>query len=375
MQIQMVDLHGQYLKIKDEIDEAIQSVVDSCDFINGRPVSVFAADLVQYTGAKYVIPVANGTDALQISLMALGLQPGDEVIVPTFTYVASAEVIALLHLVPVMADVDIDSFNITAQNIEQAITDRTRAIIPVHLFGQSCPMEEILRLAEKHHLYVVEDNAQSIGATYTFSDGSLKQTGTMGYLGCNSFFPSKNLGCMGDGGAIITNDKELAMRVKMIVSHGQSEKYHHNIIGCNSRLDTLQAAILSVKLCHLDEYITARQTAAYHYSVGLSGLANIIIPAQMPYSTHVYHQYTLRVLHDKRNGLKEFLAANGIPSMIYYPLALHRQKAFAGIVRKAEELINAELLSQQVLSLPMHTELDEESLNYIINKIKEYAER
>lgn len=375
MQIQMVDLHGQYLKIKDEIDEAIQSVVDSCDFINGRPVSVFAADLVQYTGAKYVIPVANGTDALQISLMALGLQPGDEVIVPTFTYVASAEVIALLHLVPVMADVDIDSFNITAQNIEQAITDRTRAIIPVHLFGQSCPMEEILRLAEKHHLYVVEDNAQSIGATYTFSDGSLKQTGTMGYLGCNSFFPSKNLGCMGDGGAIITNDKELAMRVKMIVSHGQSEKYHHNIIGCNSRLDTLQAAILSVKLCHLDEYITARQTAAYHYSVGLSGLANIIIPAQMPYSTHVYHQYTLRVLHDKRNGLKEFLAANGIPSMIYYPLALHRQKAFAGIVGKAEELINAELLSQQVLSLPMHTELDEESLNYIINKIKEYAER
>lgn len=373
--IPMVDLKGQYLKIKPEIDNAIQNVVDSCAFINGLPVGEFAADLESYTGSRHVIPVANGTDALQIALMALGLQPLDEVIVPAFTYMASAEVIALLGLVPVMVDVDYHSFNLTVANIQKAITNKTKAIIPVHLFGQSCPMEEILELAEAHNLFVVEDNAQAIGAVYTFSDGREMQTGTMGHFGCTSFFPTKNLGCMGDGGAIFTNDDELAFRAKMIACHGQSKKYVHEVVGCNSRLDTIQAAILSVKLHHLNDYIEARQLAAKRYNDGLANLPNIILPKVEPHSTHVYHQFTLKVTNGKRDELKAFLAVQGIPSMIYYPMPLQHQPAFAEIAREGEPLLIAEQLSDQVLSLPIHTELTEEVQQYIIDKVREYATR
>ena len=375
MQIPMVDLKGQYLKIKPEIDNAIQSVIDSFAFINGLPVGEFATNLENYTGARHVIPVANGTDALQIALMALGLQPGDEVIVPAFTYIASAEVVALLGLVPVMVDVDYDSFNITAAHIQKAITSKTKAIIPVHLFGQSCPMEEILQLAEANDLFVVEDNAQAIGAVYSFSDGREQQTGTMGHFGCTSFFPTKNLGCMGDGGALMTNDDDLAFRAKMIACHGQSKKYVHDVIGCNSRLDTIQAAILNVKLHHLNDYIKERQVAAKLYYDGLSGLKSIILPRKMPFTSHVFHQFTIKVTDGHRDELKSFLAAHGIPSMIYYPLPLQQQEAFADIAREGDELTTSDLLCQQVLSLPMHTELTEEVQTFIIDRIKEYAEQ
>ncbi|BEH00515.1 DegT/DnrJ/EryC1/StrS family aminotransferase [Bacteroides sedimenti] len=374
-QIPMVDLKGQYLKIKPEIDSAIQDVIDSTSFINGLPVGEFANNLESYTGARHVIPVANGTDALQIALMALGLKPGDEVIVPAFTYIASAEVIALLGMVPVMVDVDYDNFNVSAAHIRKAITNKTKAIIPVHLFGQSCPMEEILQLAEANDLYVIEDNAQSIGAVHTFTDGREQQTGTMGHFGCTSFFPTKNLGCMGDGGALMTNDDELAFRAKMIASHGQSKKYIHDVVGCNSRLDTIQAAILNVKLHHLNDYIEARQTAANRYYEGLFDLPSLVLPRKMPYTTHVFHQFTLKVTDGSRDELKTFLASHGIPSMIYYPLPLQSQQAFADIVREGEQLNTSELLCQQVLSLPMHTELTEEVQNFIIEKIREYAEQ
>ena len=374
-QILMVDLKGQYLKIKPEIDNAVQGVIDSSVFINGQPVGEFAANLESYTGARHVIPVANGTDALQIALMALGLQPGDEVIVPAFTYIASAEVVALLGLVPVMVDVDSDSFNITAAHIQKAITTKTKAIIPVHLFGQSCPMEEILQLAEANDLFVVEDNAQAIGSVYSFSDGRELQTGTMGHFGCTSFFPTKNLGCMGDGGALMTNDDDLAFRAKMIACHGQSKKYVHDVIGCNSRLDTIQAAILNVKIHHLNEYIQERQAAAKRYYEGLSGLQTIVLPRKMPYTSHVFHQFTIKVTDGRRDELKSFLAAHGIPSMIYYPLPLQQQEAFADIAREGDELITSDLLCQQVLSLPMHTELTGEVQTYIIDKIREYAEQ
>jgi len=374
-QIPMVDLKGQYLKIKPEIDNAVQGVIDSSVFINGQPVGEFAANLESYTGARHVIPVANGTDALQIALMALGLQPGDEVIVPAFTYIASAEVVALLGLVPVMVDVDSDSFNITAAHIQKAITTKTKAIIPVHLFGQSCPMEEILQLAEANDLFVVEDNAQAIGSVYSFSDGRELQTGTMGHFGCTSFFPTKNLGCMGDGGALMTNDDDLAFRAKMIACHGQSKKYVHDVIGCNSRLDTIQAAILNVKIHHLNEYIQERQAAAKRYYEGLSGLQTIVLPRKMPYTSHVFHQFTIKVTDGRRDELKSFLAAHGIPSMIYYPLPLQQQEAFADIAREGDELITSDLLCQQVLSLPMHTELTGEVQTYIIDKIREYAEQ
>lgn len=374
-QIPMVDLKGQYLKIKPEIDHAIQSVIDSGVFINGLPVGEFVSNLENYTGARHVIPVANGTDALQIALMALGLQPGDEVIVPAFTYIASAEVIAILGLVPVMVDVDYDSFNVTAAHIQKAITPRTKAIIPVHLFGQSCPMEEILQLAEANNLFVVEDNAQSIGAVYSFSDGREQQTGTMGHFGCTSFFPTKILGCMGDGGALMTNDDDLAFRAKMIACHGQAKKYVHDVIGCNSRLDTIQAAILNVKIHHLNDYIEERQAVAKRYYEGLAGLKSIVLPGKMPFSSHVFHQFTLKVTDGRRDELKSFLAAHGIPSMIYYPLPLHQQNAFTDIAREGDELTISEQLCQQVLSLPMHTELTEEVQTYIIDKIREYVQQ
>lgn len=373
--IQMVDLQGQYRKIEDEIDAGIKDVIDSAAFINGTRVKEFARHLEVYTGAKHVIPCANGTDALQIALMALGLCPGDEVIVPAFTYVASAEVIGLLGLTPVLVDVDPVSFNVTAENLRQALSPRTRAIIPVHLFGQSCDMESILRFARENNLFVVEDNAQAIGAVYSFSDGVQRQTGTMGHIGCTSFFPSKNLGGYGDGGALMTNDDELAERARMIANHGQRVKYHHQVIGCNSRLDTIQAAILDVKLKHLDEYSAARREAARYYTSHLKAERGIVVPEEMPFSTHVYHQYTLKVLDGERDALKRYLEEAGIPAMIYYPLPLQEQEAFKSISRVAGDLSVSGELANSVLSLPMHTELTREQQDRVIDKIKEFYSR
>lgn len=370
--IQMVDLHGQYMKIKPEVDKGIQEVIDTCAFINGPQVKEFGKKLEEYSGAKHVITCANGTDALQIALMALGLKPGDEVIVPAFTYVASAEVIGLLGLTPVMVDVDPKTFNVTAENVEKAISPRTKAIIPVHLFGQSCDMEPIMKLAEEHNLFVIEDNAQAIGSVYTFSDGTQKHTGTIGTIGCTSFFPSKNLGCYGDGGAIFTDDDALAEKLRMIANHGQKVKYHHSVIGCNSRLDTVQAAVLKAKLPHLDEYCTARKAAADYYTANLKDVAGIIVPKELPVSTHVYHQYTLQVLDGQRDVLKEFLASKGIPAMIYYPLPLQKQEAFKEITRAAESLEISQRLADSVLSLPIHTELTHEEQDVIVSAIKEF---
>lgn len=373
--IQMVDLHGQYLKIKPEVDKGIQEVIDTCAFINGPQVKQFAEDLKNYTGSKHVITCANGTDALQIALMSLDLKPGDEVIVPAFTYVASAEVIGLLGLTPVMVDVDLRSFNVTVDNIKKAVTDKTKAIIPVHLFGQSCDMEPIMEIAKEHGLYVIEDNAQAIGAVYSFSDGTEKKTGTIGHIGCTSFFPSKNLGCYGDGGAIFTDDDELAEKLRMIANHGQKIKYHHSVIGCNSRLDTIQAVVLKAKLPHLDEYCKARKEAADYYSENLKDLEGIVIPTEIPNSTHVYHQYTLQVLDGKRDELKEFLASKGIPAMIYYPLPLQKQEAFKNITRAAESLEISQQLADSVLSLPIHTELTHEEQDVIIDAVKEFFKK
>lgn len=375
MKLQMVDLKGQYNKIKNEIDAGIQEVLNSTAFINGREVMEFSGELARYLGTEYVIPCANGTDALQIALMSLGLKKGDEVIVPAFTYVATAEVIGLLGLIPVMVDVDPVSFNIEVKELERALSSRTKAIVPVHLFGQSCDMESILVFAREHGLYVVEDNAQAIGAVYTFSSGKSFRTGTMGDIGCTSFFPSKNLGCYGDGGALMTRDKELAERARCIANHGQAVKYYHEMLGCNSRLDTIQAAILKVKLKHLDKYSQARQEAARYYTSRLKGVEGIITPEEMPYSTHVYHQYTLKVEDGQRDGLRAFLAEGEIPSMIYYPLSLQRQKAFEEITKVAGTLEVSERLADSVLSLPMHTELTREQQDRVIARIKAFFKR
>lgn len=372
MNLQMVDLHGQYLKIKSEVDAGIQKVIETSTFINGPQVKEFAANLAAYFSSKHVITCGNGTDALQIALMSLGLKPGDEVIVPAFTYVASAEVIGLLGLVPVMVDVDYHTFNITISNIEKALSPKTKAIIPVHLFGQSCDMEPVMEFAEKHGLYIIEDNAQALGAQYTFSDGQKKHTGTIGHIGCTSFFPSKNLGCYGDGGAIFTDDDTLAERLRMIANHGQQVKYHHKVIGCNSRLDTLQAAILLVKLKHLDEYCQARNKAARYYTSHLEELKDIVVPQELSKSTHVYHQYTLKVLNGKRDALKQYLTEAGIPSMVYYPLPLQQQEAFQDITRAAETLSVAEELASSVLSIPIHTELTFEQQDLVIERIKDF---
>lgn len=367
--ILMADLHSQYLKIKKEIDGAMQRVIDRSAFINGSEVTDFTYHLAEYTGAKYVVPCANGTDALMIALMVLGLKPDDEVIVPAFSYVAPAEVVSFLNLIPVMVDVDCDSFNISQDKLEQYITSKTKAIIPVHLFGQSCNMEPIMELARKYNLYVIEDNAQSLGAEYTFSDETKKRTGTIGHIGCTSFFPSKNLGCFGDGGAVFTNDEELYEKIRMMANHGQSERYKHNIIGCNSRLDTLQAAILDVKLKYLDSYTEARRSAAYLYNEGLKDISELEIPAEMDYTSHVYNQYTLKIKNEKRNELKAFLEEKGIPSSVYYPLPLQKQPAFKGIIRTVNSLDNTVMLCNDVLSLPMHTELKPEVQQYIIDEI------
>lgn len=374
MNIKMVDLVGQYLKIKDEVDAQMQNVINAAQFINGAKCKEFSANLAKYTGAAHAVTCANGTDALQISLMALGLQRGDEVIVPAFTYVATAEVIALLGLVPVLVDVDWDTFNIDPSKIEEAITPHTKAIVPVHLFGQCADMGRIMEIAKKHNLYVVEDNAQAIGAQWKGMLGGREnpKSGTIGHIGCTSFFPSKNLGCFGDGGAMFANDEALAQKLHCIANHGQKVKYHHSMIGCNSRLDTLQAAVLDVKLQHLDEYIASRQAAAAYYLQELASVEGIEFPVTADYTTHVYHQFTIKVRDGKRDALKEFLAGRDIPSMIYYPLPLHHQEAYRDMAVVVGGLENSVELSGRVLSLPMHTELTEEQLHYICWAIKAF---
>lgn len=369
--IQMVDLQSQYAKIKQDIDAGIQEVIDTAAFVKGKKVTEFQHHLEQYTGAKHVINVGNGTDALQIALMGLGLKPGDEVITPTFTFIATAEVVALLGLTPVVVDVNWDTMNMDIESVRRAITPRTKAIVPVHLFGQCADMEAIMELANEHHLYVVEDACQAIGAKYTFANGETKQAGTIGHIGCTSFFPSKNLGCYGDGGAIFTNDDELADRMTAIANHGCRVRYHHDEIGVNSRLDSIQAAILDAKLPHLDEYIAARQKAAAYYDKVFANCEQLLIPGRQPHSTHVFHQYTLRVVGADRDKLREGLAERGIPAMIYYPVPLHQQKAYLDPRYKDGDFPVAERLAACVLSLPMHTELDEEQLEYITSNVLE----
>ena len=369
--IQMVDLQSQYAKIKQDIDAGIQEVIDTAAFVKGKKVTEFQHHLEQYTGAKHVINVGNGTDALQIALMGLGLKPGDEVITPTFTFIATAEVVALLGLTPVVVDVDWNTMNMDIESVRRAITPRTKAIVPVHLFGQCADMEAIMELANEHHLYVVEDACQAIGAKYTFANGETKQAGTIGHIGCTSFFPSKNLGCYGDGGAIFTNDDELADRMTAIANHGCRVRYHHDEIGVNSRLDSIQAAILDAKLPHLDEYIAARQKAAAYYDKVFANCEQLLIPGRQPHSTHVFHQYTLRVVGADRDKLREGLAERGIPAMIYYPVPLHQQKAYLDPRYKDGDFPVAERLAACVLSLPMHTELDEEQLEYITSNVLE----
>lgn len=371
--IQMVDLKSQYEKIKPEVDAAIQQVIDNTTFINGPEVKAFQADLEKYLGVKHVIPCANGTDALQIAMMALDLKPGDEVITADFTYVATAEVIGLLGLKPVLVDVLPDTFDIDVTAIEKAITSKTKAIVPVHLFGQCANMEAIMALAKKHNLYVIEDTAQAIGADYTYKDGSKKKAGTIGTIGCTSFFPSKNLGCYGDGGALFTNDDALATKIRMIANHGQSVQYVHDSIGVNSRLDSIQAAILRVKLRDLDNYAAARNKAANYYDKAFANNSKIKTPARAAYSNHVFHQYTLQLNGIDRVALKEYLAKKDIPAMIYYPIPLHLQKAYLDPRYKQGDFPVTEKLCASVMSLPMHTELDEETLKYITDSVLEFV--
>ena len=369
--IEMVDLHTQYERIKQDIDAGIREVIETTAFVKGKKVTEFHAHWAAYTGAKHVINVGHGTDALQIALMGLGLKAGDEVITPTFTFIATAEVVALLGLTPVVVDVEWNTMNMDIESVRRAITPRTKAIVPVHLFGQCANMEAIMKLANEHHLYVVEDACQAIGAKYTFSNGETKQAGTMGHIGCTSFFPSKNLGCYGDGGAIFTNDDELAARMRAIANHGMVVRYHHDMIGVNSRLDSIQAAVLDAKLPHLNEYIAARQRAAAYYDKAFANNDKLLIPGREPHSTHVFHQYTLRVVGADRDALREGLAERGIPAMIYYPVPLHQQKAYLDPRYKDGDFPVAEKLASCVLSLPMHTELDEEQLEYITSNVLE----
>ena len=369
LNIQMVDLKSQYLKIKDDVDSAINDVINSTQFINGSHVKEFQSELASYLGVKHVITCGNGTDALQIAMMALGLRPGDEVITPSFTYIATTEVVALLGLKPVFVDCDSDTFNISANEIEKAITKKTKAIVPVHLFGQSCNMKEIIQIANKYNLFVIEDNAQAIGSTYYgFSEN--KKTGTIGDIGCTSFFPSKNLGCYGDGGAIMTNNDELNEKIRMIANHGQSKRYYHEVIGCNSRLDNIQAAVLRIKLRELDNYIYYRNKAADYYDQYLKKINQIEVPVRDKKSKHVFHQYTLK-LDDSinRNELIDYLSSKNIPAMIYYPVRAHQQKMFSSIAATYNNMKNTEWLSKRVISLPMHTELMTNQQDYIIENI------
>lgn len=368
----MVDLKGQYEKIKTEIDDAVLDVLDSMAFINGPKVKEFQENLEKYLDVSNVIPCANGTDALQIALMALDLKEGDEIIVPSFTYVATAEVIALLKLKPVMVEVDENTFNTTAEIIEKAITPNTKAVVPVHLFGQTCDMSPIMEVADKHNLFVVEDNAQAIGSDYTFPDGTIKKAGTIGHIGTTSFFPAKNLGCYGDGGAIFTNDDDLAAKMRMIANHGQIERYYHSVIGVNSRLDSIQAAILVVKLKYLDDYAKARNEVAEKYDAAFSEIAELQIPVREKNSTHVFHQYTLRVKNRMRDDLQKHLTERYVPANIYYPVPLNEQEAFIDFVPANLDLPITEMLCREVISLPIHTELKAETQDYIIQAVEEF---
>jgi len=369
--IQMVDLMSQYQKIKSEVGDAISKVIESAQFINGPEVKAFQAELQDYLGVKHVIPCANGTDALQISLMALGLKPGDEVLTPSFTFIATTEVIALLQLKPVFVDVDKDTFCIDTSNIEELITEKTKAIIPVHLYGQAANMEQVMEVAKKHDLFVIEDNAQAIGGDYHLSSGDVKN-GTIGTIGCTSFFPSKNLGGYGDGGALFTNDDALASKIRMIVNHGQSKRYYHDVVGCNSRLDSIQAAVLRIKLRRLDEYINARRRVADYYDRYFSQISGITVPFRSKESRHVFHQYTITLDGIDRDGLNAYLAERDIPSMIYYPVPAHKQKMFGAFGSAESKLPITDWLGERVLSLPIHTEMEEEQLNYICSSIAEF---
>ena len=373
--IQMVDTKTQYHKIKPEVDKAVLDVMESAAFINGKVVHDFAANLSAYLGVKHTIPCANGTDALQIAMMALGLQPGDEVITPSFTYIATTEVIALLRLTPVFVEVNPQTFCIDPSAIEKAITPKTKAIVPVHLYGHAAPMEEIMAIAQKHNLFVIEDNAQAIGCDYTFSNGTKKKTGTIGHIGTTSFYPSKNLGAFGDGGAISTNDDELAGKLKMIANHGQSKQYYHDVVGCNSRLDSIQAAILDIKLKHLDDYVAVRRAVADYYDKAFVNHSKIATPFRAAYSNHAFHQYTLQLEGIDRNGLKQFLADNNIPAMIYYPVAGHKQKMFENFNTASQVMPVTDWLTERVISLPIHTEMDEEQLGYITSTVLEFVNK
>lgn len=373
--IQMVDTKTQYHKIKPEVDKAVLDVMESAAFINGKVVHDFAANLSSYLGVKHTIPCANGTDALQIAMMALGLQPGDEVITPSFTYIATTEVIALLRLTPVFVEVNPQTFCIDPSAIEKAITPKTKAIVPVHLYGHAAPMEEIMAIAKKHNLFVIEDNAQAIGCDYTFSNGTNKKTGTIGHIGTTSFYPSKNLGAFGDGGAISTSDDELADKLKTIANHGQSKQYYHDVVGCNSRLDSIQAAILDIKLKHLDEYVAARRAVADYYDKAFVNHSKITTPFRAAYSNHAFHQYTLILEGVDRNGLKQFLADNNIPAMIYYPVAGHKQKMFENFNTASQVMPVTDWLTERVISLPIHTEMDEEQLGYITSTVLEFVNK
>ena len=373
--IQMVDTKTQYHKIKEEVDAAVIAVMESSRFIGGQVVADFAGALATYHGSKHVIPCANGTDALQIAMMALGLEAGDEVITPSFTYIATVEVAALLGIRPVFIEVDKATFCMDVTAIEQAITPKTKAIIPVHLYGHAADMETVMQIAQKHNLFVIEDNAQGIGNDYIFSDGSKKKTGSIGHIGCTSFYPSKNLGAYGDGGAMFTDDDALAEKLKMIASHGQSRQYYHDVVGCNSRLDAMQAAILSIKLKKLDEYIAARRKAAAYYDAAFAGNEKITVPFRAANNNHVFHQYTLTLHGVDRDALNKYLAENGVPSMIYYPVPAHKQKMFDIFENMSYDLPVTEWLTERVISLPMHTELEEEQQAYIVKNVLDFVNR
>jgi UDP-2-acetamido-2-deoxy-ribo-hexuluronate aminotransferase len=374
-EIQMVDLKAQYDKISSEIYEAIDSVLKSTSFIKGPEVKLFEEELQKYLGAKHVISCANGTDALQIAMMALGLKPEDEVITTNFTFIATAEVVALLGLKPVLVEPEEGSFNISTRVIEKAVTPRTKAIVPVHLFGQCADMEEIMKIADKNNLYVIEDAAQATGSEYLFKNNNRKKAGTISQIGTTSFFPSKNLGCYGDGGALFTNDDNLASKMRSISNHGMKVRYYHDDIGVNSRLDTIQAAILRIKLKNLDIYNNARKAAADFYDKAFAGCPSIIVPERMSYSSHIFHQYTLKIQNNKRQELKEYLDLRKIPSMIYYPVPLHRQKAFSFLGYKNEDFPVTEKLCNEVISLPMHPDLDQEQLDYITSNVTKFFDK
>lgn len=373
--IQMVDTKTQYLNIKTEVDAAIQGVLDSAAYINGKPVQDFAINLSNYLGIKHTIPCANGTDALQVAMMALDLQPGDEVITPSFTYIATTEVVALLKLKPVFVEVDARTFCMDPASLRKAITPKTKAIVPVHLYGHPAPMEEIMQIAKEFNLYVIEDNAQAIGSDYTFSDGTKKKTGTIGTIGCTSFYPSKNLGAFGDGGAVFTNDDALAQKIKMIANHGQQKRYYHEMVGCNSRLDSIQAAVLNIKLQKLDQYNMARKEVAAFYDHAFAGNEKITTPFVASYGDHVYHQYTLVLNNVDRDGLNAYLAEHKVPSMIYYPVPGHRQPMFASFGLAKNDLAITDWLTERVISLPVHTEMDKDQLMYITDQVLNFINK